>query len=1122
MSADPNDRTATLQPRVGAERPSASSLPGDRALAATVDAGSEPPEPEAELPVDDDPDRYEQICEHARGGLGRIVRAVDRRLGRTVAVKELLRRDDWHEARFVREALITARLEHPGIVPVHEAGRWPNGDPYYVMKLVEGRTLKELMASHGSLRERLGLLPHLIAVADAVGYAHSEGVVHRDVKPSNVIVGSFGETIVVDWGLARDIKRDLAEPLPELLAEGSGISTISGKVVGTPAYMAPEQARGELVDARADVYAIGAVLYELMAGKAPHADETPKAMLDRVIAGPPAPIDSVVATVPPELADIIGKAMARLPEERYANATLLAEDLRAFQTGKLVSAHAYTPWQLVRKKLSQHRGVVAVALASAVALGAVGVESFRTVVAERDIARGERGRADSARELAEAKRRELVLLQAETSLRKDPTAAIAWLKQYPMESADLEQVVDVIDEAIAMGAARFVFRPGDWVFDAQFTPDGKAIVAAARDGNVRHYDLTNGAMTVLGKMPSDPESIAMAPDGGSVVVGGAMGEVIEYPLHGGTAKKLTERGKMVTALEFTPAGDELIVDRDGRSELLDLEGNLTRIGPASALRVAVAQRDSTRYAALVAPNQVAVGDRDRMVAQTDRKITWLSLSPDGEWIVLADGQSIYAVPYKGGPLAKIVDFPAEILGVTWSDDLAQAVIVGKRAEIPLVAFPSQTVKILRGHSDSVYNAVFTHDGRTLVSASDDSTARIWNLADGSSKPLRGHDDDAYRIRLSPDEKLAVTASLDGGIRVWPLENTDAKVMLEGPPIQMVTVDDNNKALVRTETSLARWDLDTGSREPLLSWQQGLGVGEPSPDGEHVIAFGPKWTLELRGRDGQKPLVLTGHRALISHVEWSQDSSTAYSSSYDGTLRKWDLATGKSTLLVDGDAPVRGFAVAKNGRVAAQVGDAAMMISPDGHAETLGTGPSWCARKATFDKVRDRLLIQRCDKGFEIYDGKQLVALPTDGNAIERLVVSPDGERIAGAMSDRTIRIWDVHGALVKVLRGHTDLVLDVAFSPDGTELASASYDNTVRIWEIATKRHRVIRGHGAAVTAVVWRGMDRLITGSFDGTLRLWPVPKTEPPTQKEVYDRLENSTTAQIDAQNRATTVGG
>ena len=212
--------------------------------------------------------------EHARGGLGRVVRAVDKRLGRTVAVKELLRHTDSNEARFLREALITARLEHPGIVPVHEAGRWPNGDPYYVMKLVEGRTLKELIAERATMRDRLGLLPHVIAVADAVGYAHSEGVIHRDVKPSNIIVGAFGETIVVDWGLARDRKRDLPEeeegaagPGASSLPRGSGpLSTVSGKVVGTPAYMSPEQARGEVVDERADVYAIGAVLYELLAG----------------------------------------------------------------------------------------------------------------------------------------------------------------------------------------------------------------------------------------------------------------------------------------------------------------------------------------------------------------------------------------------------------------------------------------------------------------------------------------------------------------------------------------------------------------------------------------------------------------------------------------------------------------------------------------------------------------------------------------------------------------------------------------------------------------------------------------------------------------------------------------
>jgi len=285
MSADPADRTATLQP----------TTPSAPVRDAEQDLETDDPT----LPVDD-PDRYEQVAEHARGGLGRVIRAVDKRLGRTVAVKELLRHDEWHEARFVREALITARLEHPGIVPVHEAGRWPNGAPYYVMKLVEGRTLKEVFAQTKKLGERLALLAHVIAIADAVGYAHSAGVIHRDLKPSNVIIGEFGETIVVDWGLARDTRRDgVPEPSTDLVRAVGSASTISGKVVGTPAYMAPEQARGELVDERADVYAIGAVLYELLAGTVPHADSTPPAMPERLIARAPAPPPTASPPGPP-------------------------------------------------------------------------------------------------------------------------------------------------------------------------------------------------------------------------------------------------------------------------------------------------------------------------------------------------------------------------------------------------------------------------------------------------------------------------------------------------------------------------------------------------------------------------------------------------------------------------------------------------------------------------------------------------------------------------------------------------------------------------------------------------------------------------------------------------------
>jgi serine/threonine protein kinase len=161
--------------------------------------------------------------------------------------------------------LITARLEHPGIVPVYEAGRWSDGTPFYAMKLVAGRPLRDLILERTTVDERVGLLHHVIAVADAIAYAHGRNIIHRDLKPSNVIVGDFGETVVIDWGLAKDLSVTEESivgggPFREALDDGL---TSAGTILGTPAYMAPEQARGEPVDQRADVFAIGAMLWEL-------------------------------------------------------------------------------------------------------------------------------------------------------------------------------------------------------------------------------------------------------------------------------------------------------------------------------------------------------------------------------------------------------------------------------------------------------------------------------------------------------------------------------------------------------------------------------------------------------------------------------------------------------------------------------------------------------------------------------------------------------------------------------------------------------------------------------------------------------------------------------------------
>jgi WD40 repeat protein len=964
----------------------------------------------------------------------------------------------------------------------------------------------------------------VIAIADAVGYAHSEGVIHRDLKPSNVIVGEFGETIVVDWGLARDTRHtDIPEPLAELLvsAKGSGISTISGKVVGTPAYMAPEQARGEIVDERADVYAIGAVLYELLAGKAPHHDITPQAMIDRVIAGPPTPLADVATSAPNELVDIVAKAMARNPCDRYANGTALAEDLRRFQTGKLVSAHAYTPWQLVRKKLAQHRGVVVMAIASTIALAAVGIESFRSVVAERDNARVERERAEEARASAEQRKRELVLVQAETSLRKDPTAALAWLKLHPVTDEDRSHVVDVLDEALALGAARHVFRPGDWVYDVVFSPDGMTLLAGVRDGKLRAYDLVTGRVREIGHTAGPIEALALSPDGSIAVTGGSMGDVIAWPLTDGSMKKvLTDRGRPVSTIKFHPDGRSVVINRDGIAEILALDGDVTKLGPESIVRTAVASKDWSKRIGKVAPNQVAVLGEEgtRVVAQTASSIGFIALSPKGDTVIVQDSEAVWKVPFSGGPLTKLTTYNNKLNELVWSPDGRTVALVGLNHDIPLVDIETGIGHELRGHADAIYNAEFSRDGTMLLSASDDGTARVWNVADGSSIALRGHDDDVYRARFSPDESTVATASLDGSVRVWPIDRSGARILHEGAQIAELEVA-GDRAMVATRSGVSRWDLTSGAREPLFV-KQGLTMGVVSPNGEILAVPSKDWTLELRRRD-KAPLVLRGHKDVLTHVEWSRDSKEFYSSSLDGTLRKWDLVTGTSKTLVEGDVPVRGFAVAADRRVAAQVGETTIMIKADGTAQTMGSGSGWCGMWAQFERVRDRLLVQRCDHGLLLVDGKTAINLPTEGYAATRLSVSSDGNFIAGAMADRTVRVWDSNGKSLAVLRGHTDLVMDVAFSPDGKQLASSSYDKTIRIWDLSTGRYRVLRGHKHAVNRLLWRTPKEILTASYDGTLRMWPVPSTAAPTQAEITARLAAATTAVIDTSNRATSSG-
>ncbi|HEU0036306.1 MAG TPA: protein kinase [Kofleriaceae bacterium] len=398
----------------------------DETLAAPV-VGELPP-----LPVVPEA-HYKHGSEIARGGMGRIVAAEDQRLGRPVALKELLEPAGDALGRFQREALITARLQHPGIVPVYEAGRWPTGEPFFAMKLVSGRPLDRVIAEAKTLEERLALLPRIAAATDAIAYAHSHRIVHRDLKPANVLIGDFGETVVIDWGLAKDLdvgdspesqtrhdrpgaKRTpkpatntasrtasiASHPPPSTRQVSSTTLTVAGAVMGTPAYMAPEQARGEPVDQRADVFALGAMLYHLLAGVPPYNARTATDVIAAAALGRVIPHAEREAGAPRDLVAIVERAMRQSPAERYPDAGALADELRRFLTGQLVSAHRYTPLQRLSRFLKKHQAAVTIATISVVTLAVGGTLAVRQIVQQRDAARYERQVADIRRRAAEA------------------------------------------------------------------------------------------------------------------------------------------------------------------------------------------------------------------------------------------------------------------------------------------------------------------------------------------------------------------------------------------------------------------------------------------------------------------------------------------------------------------------------------------------------------------------------------------------------------------------------------------------------------------------------------------------------------------------------------------------
>ncbi|MCU0700133.1 MAG: protein kinase [Myxococcaceae bacterium] len=350
---------------------------------------------DAQLPVET-PGRYEVLREIGTGGLGRVLLVRDLATAREVALKELHgepsgRESDTQQsmtsaARFLREARITAQLEHPGIVPVYEVGRRKDGSLYYTMRRIEGRTLADALAHAGSLDARLRLLPSLLTVARAVAYAHERQVLHRDIKPQNVMLGRYGEASLLDWGLAR-VKP--AARASRKLAAAPDITGARSTAVGTPAYMSPEQARGatDELDERTDVWGLGGLLFELLTGRSPFVGTSALEVLSRIVNERVEPPGQLEPDAPDELCAICEKALSPQPEDRYPDARAFADDVQAWLDRRTVSAKRYSGRERLALFVRRNKAPVLVgALGLLLAVG-VALSALVTVRRQRNEAR---------------------------------------------------------------------------------------------------------------------------------------------------------------------------------------------------------------------------------------------------------------------------------------------------------------------------------------------------------------------------------------------------------------------------------------------------------------------------------------------------------------------------------------------------------------------------------------------------------------------------------------------------------------------------------------------------------------------------------------------------------------
>lgn len=1152
------------------------STPGDTPLGSPTDAllerlGTTTPQVS----------RYHLEGQIARGGMGAIVRVWDSVLRRHLAMKLILGQtansiDSTPHvaretlARFLEEAQVTSQLDHPGIVPVHELGIDNAGRVYFTMKLVRGRDLKAVFdlvfeSKEGWNETRaLGVIQK---ACEAMAYAHAKGVIHRDLKPANVMVGDFGEVYVMDWGVARvygradvhdlRVKPAFSSGLDPVRTEHRGerdrrkestIATEDGQAIGTPAYMPPEQALGQLdkLSPRSDVYAMGAMLYHLLARRIPYVapGERVSAMglIDRVVSGSPTAMHLLRPEVPVELVAICDKAMARDPADRYADTLALAEDLRAYLERRVVRAYETGTWAETKKWVLRNKPLAG-SLAAAILILVAGVLTGLSLASNANDARTETAKKNTAliaanetiskansdlgvaEQAAQAKAREArsslyvtAIVGAQSSLRlNEPMTARRLLSSAPEEYRNWEwRYLDGV-----LNASLVTLKGGR---AAAYSQDGSRIATATRDNIVLVFDAATGAEVAHMQGHTDRIStVSFDPTAARVVSASNDGTARVWDAtKGSELTRLNGHTGRVTSACFSLSGTKILTASSASvtsgSTNSNPADNTTRVwdaatgkqisqtqGRMAADVPSVFSPDGSRIVTAFWNAFARIWDPETGTELARLKghtlpLTSVAYSPDGTRIVTASYDKTARVwnAQTGKEVARLEGHLEQLNSAVFSPDGTR--IVTSAWDNTARVWNAETGKELarlKGHTNWLRFAAFSSDGKCILTCSDDATARTWNAATGEEyAQLRGHLRPVTFAAFSPDGSRVLTSSWDNTARIWDGRSHDAMTGHTSWVMSACFSPDGTRVLTAADKSIRLWDATLSTEIAQVETKSPMSRAAFSPDGSRIVSADQGHVVRLwEGANVRAVRSFDGHTDLIESITFSPDGSQVVTGSRDNSARVWSVGSGACTVLTGHTGWVVACSFDRMGaRVVTASWDHSARLWDSSTWKEIGLleGHTGALTAVSFDPEGTRVLTASWDHTARIWDAesaKEVVRLEGHLEGVGQARFSKDGSRVVTAGSDATARVWDARtGMELLRLSGHTQAVNDACFSPDNTRILTASEDHTARLWDALTGRELLrLEGHTDRVLGAMFDGSgSRIVTCAADNTARVW------------------------------------